>query len=67
MLYLCTDGIADQNSPSGEKFGMLRLAGILKSCAPLPFKELKMETKSAIYKHQSSAQQRNNQPNSAII
>lgn len=58
ILYLTTDGLADQPSPEREKFGINRLIRILSSCKHLSMQEQKRNLEEELLKFQKYENQR---------
>lgn len=48
ILYIGSDGLIDQNSPSRERFGTKRLLDITEKLAPLPLEEQRKELRKTI-------------------
>jgi serine phosphatase RsbU (regulator of sigma subunit) len=57
-IYLTSDGIADQNAPSRQKFGSKKLIKILEESLRLPMKEQKTVVEKAIDAFQQNEKQR---------
>ncbi|WP_027001628.1 7TM diverse intracellular signaling domain-containing protein [Hugenholtzia roseola] len=58
ILYLFTDGFADQANEKGQKFGTLALEHLLAQQAHLPLAEQKEKIENALIAHQGETQQR---------
>ncbi len=58
ILYLTTDGFADQNNKDNEKFSSLQLMSILSEINNLPLSEQKKQLEIALDKHQEGTEQR---------
>jgi len=58
MLYLTTDGFADQNGASGKRFGSERLNGLLRTVASMPTSEQRQKLLSELEEHQREEKQR---------
>lgn len=58
IIYLGSDGFADQNDESRKKFGNSRLISFLKKQAHLPLSEQQECLETALREHQKNAEQR---------
>lgn len=58
MLYLCSDGFADQNNPKRKKFGENALRQLLVDCHDKPAEEQKKLLTDALDAHKQNAEQR---------
>ena len=58
MLYLTTDGLADQSSPGGDKFGNKKIMRILTEGRGLPMSEQKILLDEALVSFQKYEKQR---------
>jgi serine phosphatase RsbU (regulator of sigma subunit) len=58
MLYVGSDGLADQNNPDRKKFGAKRLEDLLQQIAWLPLEEQKAAIIQELTKHMQGAAQR---------
>ncbi len=58
VLYLTSDGIIDQNSPSNEKFGTAKLKQVLETVKGLDLEQQRIVIEKKIEKHQLDAEQR---------
>ena len=58
ILYLTTDGLADQQSPQREKFGINRLMQVLASCRHLPMEQQKQKLDEELLSFQKYEMQR---------
>jgi serine phosphatase RsbU (regulator of sigma subunit) len=58
VLYLFTDGFADQANEKGQKFGSLALEHLLSQNAHLPLEQQKQVIETALVQHQGEAEQR---------
>jgi serine phosphatase RsbU (regulator of sigma subunit) len=58
MIYLASDGFADQNSPEGLKFGKERLKEFFTQNANYPIQEQRNLLELALQTHQQDAAQR---------
>ena len=58
VMYLCSDGWADQHNPKGKKFGSLRLRGLLGRVHQLPMEGQKSTLEEVLDLHQASQYQR---------
>jgi serine phosphatase RsbU (regulator of sigma subunit) len=58
LLYLCSDGFVDQNSPNRKKFGTNRLHSLLENVSQFPFEQQKNEILETLRAHQATAEQR---------
>lgn len=58
VIYLTTDGFADQNSPKNEKFGTSRLKKLMETLHHLPMRDQKVLFERALDEHQREAYQR---------
>ncbi len=58
MIYLTSDGYADQPNKEGKKIGSLQLQDLLKNIAPLPAQKQKQELTDMLAVHQGNTKQR---------
>jgi serine phosphatase RsbU (regulator of sigma subunit) len=60
MIYLTSDGYADQPNKEGKKIGSLQLQHVLKNIAPLPAQKQKQEQEltDMLAVHQGNTKQR---------
>jgi serine phosphatase RsbU (regulator of sigma subunit) len=58
MLYLTTDGYADQANKEREKFGILTLLALFKQITSLPMQEQLSALKNAMELYQQATSQR---------
>ncbi|WP_291725513.1 two-component regulator propeller domain-containing protein [Bernardetia sp.] len=58
MIYLTSDGYADQPNVEGKKIGSLKLQELLKNIASLPAQKQKQELTDLLHVHQGSMKQR---------
>ena len=58
MLYLCSDGLADQPDPEGKKFGSKQLRMLLEELAPYTIYEQKKQILARLQAHQQREPQR---------
>lgn len=58
MIYLTSDGYADQPNQEGKKIGSLQLQGLLKNIASLPAQKQKQELTDMLNVHKGSTKQR---------
>ncbi|GAK50107.1 serine/threonine protein kinases [Candidatus Moduliflexus flocculans] len=58
MLYLCSDGLADQPDPDEQKFGSPQLRAVLAELAPLPLDTQKARVIERLQAHQRHEPQR---------
>jgi serine phosphatase RsbU (regulator of sigma subunit) len=58
MLYLMSDGFADQDNPEREKFGVERLNTLLESYSLLPMSDQKQELLTELKTFQKNKSQR---------
>ncbi len=57
-IYLCTDGISDQNNQERRKFGTKKLKQVLQANVHKPLKDQKVAIESALKSHQGNSEQR---------
>ncbi len=58
MLYLCSDGLADQANPDGKKFGSKQVKALLREVASLPVQEQERLIRDSLQAHQQDEPQR---------
>ncbi len=58
VIYLTTDGIADQNAPTGKKMGTKKLMELLRVAGHLPLEEQKLNIEHELAEHQKDTEQR---------
>jgi ligand-binding sensor domain-containing protein/serine phosphatase RsbU (regulator of sigma subunit) len=58
MLYLTTDGYADQNNPFREKMGSIRMRQLMLEAAHRPVEEQGLFFETSLDQHQGNAKQR---------
>lgn len=58
MLYLCTDGLADQANPDGKKFGSKQFKSLLAEVAPKPTTDQQKQITAQLQDHQLHEPQR---------
>jgi serine phosphatase RsbU (regulator of sigma subunit) len=58
MLYLCSDGLTDQNNPERKKFGENTLRHLLSECHDKPTETQKTNLTDALDAHQQNTEQR---------
>ena len=58
MLYLCSDGLADQPDPDQQKFGSPQLRAVLQELASLPLEAQKAQLLERLQAHQRHEPQR---------
>jgi serine phosphatase RsbU (regulator of sigma subunit) len=58
MLYLTTDGFADQNDPRNKRYGSSRLKNLLQGIAHMSTQEQKVAILTELKKHQADMEQR---------
>lgn len=58
MLYLCSDGLADQPDPDQQKFGSPQLRAVLAELAPLPLNVQRARLLERVQAHQRHEPQR---------
>jgi PAS domain S-box-containing protein len=58
MIYLTSDGMVDQNSPSGKKIGTRKLKKILQDIGHLSLSEQKKNIEEVLTNHQQTEDQR---------
>lgn len=58
MIYLTSDGYADQPNKDGKKIGSLQLQHTLQTIASLPAQKQKQELTDLLHVHQGSTKQR---------
>lgn len=58
MIYLCSDGIIDQNGPDRKRFGSKRLINLLSDIAEQPLNEQKEKIETELDKYKKEEEQR---------
>jgi ligand-binding sensor domain-containing protein/serine phosphatase RsbU (regulator of sigma subunit) len=58
LLYLTSDGYADQNNPLRQKFGSMKLKEVIDQAIVLSLKEQKQVFEKSLHDHQQDAEQR---------